>query len=201
LGESQKKRIRREPEAARKLILDVTEKLMLEEGYAAVSTRRVAKEAELAPALVHYYYPTTDDLFIALHRRMTDGQLRQLEQLPGSERPLEAYWKFQTTWAQASLGLEFVALANHRKTIREEIVQQAEQSRDIQTRMLEAVAAQAPALSKICPPVCMITLLTGVARTLVNEQSIGITRGHEEVRTFMDWAISQTSAATEVRKR
>ena len=49
----------------RAIILDTTEKLMLEEGYAAISTRRVAKEAGLKPPLVHYYFPTTDDLFLA----------------------------------------------------------------------------------------------------------------------------------------
>lgn len=196
MAESQKKRIRRDPDVTRKLLLDVTERLMLEEGYAAISTRRVAKEAELAPALVHYYYPTTDDLFIALHRRMTDGQLEQLQLILDCERPLEAFWQFQTTRAQAALGVEFMALANHRKAIREEIALRTERARDLQTRMLESVIARSTAISDICPPVCVTTLLTGAARILVNEQSIGITRGHDEVRSFVDWAISLVSGQT-----
>ena len=35
-------------------ILDATEYLMLAEGYAAVSTRRVAKQLGLAAGLIHY---------------------------------------------------------------------------------------------------------------------------------------------------
>ena len=45
------RRVRREPEVARKLILDAAEQVMRDEGYTAVSTRRVAKDAGLAPAL------------------------------------------------------------------------------------------------------------------------------------------------------
>ena len=42
---------------------------MLEEGYAAVTSRRVAAKANLKPQLVHYYFRTMDDLFLAIHRR------------------------------------------------------------------------------------------------------------------------------------
>src|SRR4051794_39149253 len=78
LATDSRKRVRRDPETTRTLILDTTERLMVEDGYAAVSSRRVAQELGLNAATVHYYYPTTDDLFIALHRRMTDRQLEEL---------------------------------------------------------------------------------------------------------------------------
>src|SRR5690348_5672042 len=103
----------------RKLILDTTEKLMVEEGYAAVSSRRVAQELGLNAATVHYYYPTTDDLFIALHRRMIDRQIEALEAVLASDDPLEAFWIFQSGWSQTALGVEFLALSNHRKAIRD----------------------------------------------------------------------------------
>ena len=50
-------------------LLDAAEALMLAEGYAAVSSRRAAAAAGLKPALVHYYFATMDDLFLALYRR------------------------------------------------------------------------------------------------------------------------------------
>jgi AcrR family transcriptional regulator len=104
-----KKRIRRDPDTTRGLILDATEKLMTEEGYAAVSSRRIALELGLNAATVHYYYPTTDDVFIALHRRMTDRQLKQIEVVIASQEPLRAFWEFQSGWTQTALGVEFVA--------------------------------------------------------------------------------------------
>jgi AcrR family transcriptional regulator len=53
----------------RSVLLDAAEQLMLEEGYAAVTSRRVAEKAALKPQLVHYYFRTMDDLFLAAFRR------------------------------------------------------------------------------------------------------------------------------------
>ena len=50
-------------------LLDAAEQLMLREGYAAVSSRRVAAEAGIKPQLVHYYFRTMDDLFLETYRR------------------------------------------------------------------------------------------------------------------------------------
>ena len=66
-------------EASLKLIIDTTERLMLDEGYAAVSSRRVAKEAGLKPPLVHYYFPATDDLFLAVFRRAAAREAGKLD--------------------------------------------------------------------------------------------------------------------------
>src|SRR5262245_37763196 len=77
----------------RKLLLDTTQRLMLEEGYAAVTTRRVAKEAGLTSALVHYYYPTTDDLLLAVCRRAHERHLERLAKALIAENPLQALWR------------------------------------------------------------------------------------------------------------
>ena len=60
-----KRRVRHEPAVTRGVLLDATERLMVLEGYAAVTTRRVAGEVGLTAALVHYYFPKTDDLLLA----------------------------------------------------------------------------------------------------------------------------------------
>lgn len=196
MAESKKKRIRREPEVARKLLLDVTERLMSEEGYAAVSTRRVAKEAGVNAALVHYYYATTDDLFIALHRRMMDAMIVAATTALDCENPLAAYWEFQSTRAQAALGIEFIALANHRKSLSVEIAARAEEARAIQVQMIEAVVMRSTILPNICSPIALSILLNSVARTLMNEESVGIVCGHDEVRAVVDWAIARITSDT-----
>jgi TetR/AcrR family transcriptional regulator len=47
-------------------LIEAAERLMREEGYAAVTSRRVASKAGLKPQLVHYYFRTMDDLFLAI---------------------------------------------------------------------------------------------------------------------------------------
>jgi TetR/AcrR family transcriptional regulator len=53
----------------RDAILDATESIMVEEGYAAVTSRRVAERAGLKSKLVHYYFRTMEDLFVAVYER------------------------------------------------------------------------------------------------------------------------------------
>ena len=50
-------------------LLDAAEAIMLDEGYAAVTSRRVAEQAGTDAALVYYYFGTMEDLFVALFRR------------------------------------------------------------------------------------------------------------------------------------
>jgi AcrR family transcriptional regulator len=191
LEASKPKRIRRDPETTRTLILDTTERIMVEEGYAAVTSRRVAQELGINGATVHYYYATTDDLFIALHKRMTERQLSEFEQVMAADDPLKALWEFQSGWAQSALGVEFLALANHRKTIRDVLAGTTDDARDVQTHALARFSGHSVIDPAILPPIALTTILLAIARTLANEERVGITRGHQEVRAFVEWALRQ----------
>ena len=181
-----RKRVRRDPAETRRLILDAAQRLMHDEGYAAVGTRRVASDAGLTPALVHYYYATTDDLFIALHQRMIDEHMAEMERVLAAAHPLEALWHYQLGWSQSALGVEFIALANHRKAIRAEIALRAEQMRAEVARRIAPLLESAGIDPARCPPLCAVLLLTGASRLLANEAAVGITLGHDELRAFAE---------------
>ena len=63
-GMTATRRIGAEDSSTRAALLDAAQQLMLDEGYAAVTSRRVAAQAGLKPQLVHYYFRTMDDLFL-----------------------------------------------------------------------------------------------------------------------------------------
>lgn len=178
------KRIRRTPDEARAIILETTKRVMLEEGYAAASTRRVAQVAGISARLVHYYYPKTDDLLIALYRHTSQQDLDSLLAALRSDDPVSALWGHQTQGERAALGAEFLALANHRKAIKSEIVRYTERVRELQAEML---AERVHEISKTgpCPPLCMATLMTSVSRTLIMEDAVGISLGHAETKAFV----------------
>jgi AcrR family transcriptional regulator len=163
---------------------------MVDEGYAAVSSRRIAQEIGLNPATVHYYYRTTDDIFIALHRRMTERQVKEFADVLAAKSPLAALWAFQSGWSKSALGVEFIALSNHRKNIREVI---ATFSNDARERQAAALTRAIGTLfdPEILPPIALTTILIALARTLANEERVGITRGHQEVRNAVDWALAK----------
>ena len=186
---SKPKRVRRDPETTRNLILDATERIMVEEGYAAATSRRVAQEVGVNAATVHYYYPTTDDLFIALHKRMTERQRAELDRVLQSDDPLRALWDYQSEWSQSALGVELLALANHRKGIRAELASATNAARGAQAAALAGVAGHTPIEAEVLPPLAATVILAAIARTLANEERVGITHGHEDVRHFVDWAL------------
>jgi AcrR family transcriptional regulator len=157
---------------------------MVEEGYAAATSRRVAAKAGVRPALVHYYFPSMDDLFVAVLRAGAEATLqRQRETLTGG-KPLHELWRLNSTQG-AQLMLEFMALANHRKAIRSEIAAYAERYGDMEVAALtEAMRANGVDMSKF-PPAVMSMILTSLARIMLLEQSLGIDRGHDAVQEFI----------------
>lgn len=173
--------------ASETLILDITKKLMLEEGYAAVSTRRVAKEVGMKAPSIHYYFPTTDDLFVALFRREVSKQLELLDKASDSMESALAIWDTYQYSEGTALHMEFAALANHRKVMQKEIALYTRKARKHRAQQL----ARLIDLDQIKPDSLtgegLSVLLIGVARTLVMEKGLGVSVGHKSARAFVQW--------------
>ena len=170
----------------RGVLLDAAEQLMLEEGYAAVTSRRVAEKAALKPQLVHYYFRTMDDLFLAAFRRRAEEGLEVQAQVLQSRQPLWALWRFSTDPAATAITMEFIALANHRKALKAEIAYYAERFREEQQKALSAVLQRYGAEAARVPPLVWSVLMTSVSRVLVIEQALGMSAGHAETVEFVE---------------
>lgn len=171
--------------ASRTLILDTAEKLMLEEGYASVSSRRVAREAGLKAPLVHYHFATTDALFMAVYRRAVERQFEKQQQALEQPASLRELWETYCRQEQTALGLEFIVLANHRKSIRDEVAALTEGMRLKRAAALEKRLAGA-ALPEGYSAAGLAVLMIGVARTLKMESNLGISMGHEDAGRMME---------------
>ncbi|HEX4448419.1 MAG TPA: helix-turn-helix domain-containing protein [Polyangiaceae bacterium] len=55
----------------RSKLLDAAERLLIDVGYAAVTTRLVGERAGINHGLVHYYYGSMEELFLAVLERFT----------------------------------------------------------------------------------------------------------------------------------
>ena len=180
------RRIGAETSATRAQMLDAAEALMRHEGYAAVSTRKVAAEAGLKPSLVHYYFPTTDDLLIALFRRGADQSDAMLEEALTSPDPLRALWAFFADTSRTALTLEFMALANHRKAIRAFMVEHSEAMRARQAEVVARVLSErAPMVSGLSPEGISL-IMAGIGRVLIMEGELGVTSGHADARAWVE---------------
>ncbi len=169
---------------------------MLSEGYAAVTSRRVAAEAGLKPQLVHYYFRTMDDLFLALYRRRADQGLERGRQALLADQPLWALWELSREARGTSLTMEFVALGNHRKAIRAEIMSSAERFRADQLTAVRSVFERYDVDTNRYPPMVCTVLMTAISQFLVIEQEmLGMSTGHAEVIAFVEEFLTSMEGA------
>jgi AcrR family transcriptional regulator len=180
--------------------LEAAEQLMREEGYAAVTSRAVAAKAGLKPQLVHYYFRTMDDLFLALLRRGADQNREQLERALSSSEPLRAVWDLCLDTGIAAVSAEFMALAIHRKTIQAEICLYAEQFRNMQVEILSRVLEESGVDPEVWPLPAIVFLLEAAARVLVMEKTLGMSTGHAETIALVDKYLTSLQGARQQRK-
>lgn len=170
----------------RGLLLDAAEQLMVEEGYAAVTSRRLANKAGLKPQLVHYYFRTMEELFVAVLRRRAEEGLQMQAQLLQSPQPLWAIWRFGTDPGFTRFSMEFMALANHRKEMRAVLAHYAERFRDEEQKAVAAALQRYGVDRADMPPLVCAVLMSSLSRMLVLEQSVGMSAGHAETRELVE---------------
>ncbi|MGA8331597.1 MAG: helix-turn-helix domain-containing protein [Mycobacterium sp.] len=176
-------------------MIEATARIMRDEGYAAATSRRVAAEAGAKQALVYYYFPTMDDLFLEVLRVGAEAALTRMRALLTDEDPLQALWEMNSDSALTTLNAEFMALANHRKAIGAQLKAYAERVRDIETAAVTMVMRANGIDLDAYPPAAISILIAQTARSLSNESAVGVTQGHAELRAFVERQISMLKAA------
>lgn len=190
------RRMGTETSETRQRLLEITERLMLEEGYAAVGIRRVAREAGVTPPLVLYYFRTLDDLFLAVLRRGAEEELERQKAILKSADPMRVFWELGNRPGATLITQEFMALGNHRKVIRAEIVAQAVRYRKAQIESLTEAAAEGRLNLHGTSPTAVVVLTTAISRVLVMEQAMDLTFGHEETFALVEQLLKQLDGSS-----
>jgi len=183
---SSPRRIGAESSKTRAQLLDAAEQLLLEEGYAGVTSRRVAAKAGLKPQLVHYYFRAMDDLFLAVFRRGAEHNLERQARALASPQPLWALWEFNNEPAGTTLTMEFAALANRRPAIRDEIASYAERFRKQEAEALDRVFRTYGIDRDELPPTAALIVMSSIPRILLIEAALGVRTGHAETVALVE---------------
>jgi AcrR family transcriptional regulator len=186
-----RRRIGAEDSKTRAQLVEAAERLLLAEGYAAVTSRRVAARAGLKPQLVHYYFRSMDDLFIEVFRRRADADLAGFERAIAADGSLRNLWQMNNDQRGARFTMEFVALANHRKAIRKEVARYAERFRAAQVEAVRAALAEHHVAEGQLPPIVALLAMTGLSQVLALEAALGVTTGHDTTREFIERTIDE----------
>lgn len=165
-------------------LLDATAEIMLEEGYAAATSRRVAERVGVQRAVVYYYFPTMDDLYLEVLRRGTEANLDAQRKALVSDNPLHALWEMTIDRRGSRLTMEFMALGNHREKIRAELSAGAARFREAQAAALSVILRGHPGKDVLDPEVVSV-LIASIGRTLSIEKGLGITAGHDKTEDLV----------------
>jgi len=171
---------------------------MLEEGYASVTSRRLGNKAGLRPQLVHYYFPSMDDLFVALFRHCYEKGLQAAVDALHSDQPLRVVWQQAIDLRGTALSLEFMALANHRKTIRAEIAGYGERLRHIQHDALVAHLQKRGLTANVAPKIISL-LLSSIGMLIALESQVGMTYAHDEALMLVESVLREFEASGMIR--
>jgi AcrR family transcriptional regulator len=186
---------------ARTALLDAVERLMLAEGYAAVTSRRVAAEAEVNPGLVYYYFGPMDNLFVEVFRRSAARMLGRQAEALASDQPLWALWDLIRDQSNTTLNLEFLALGNHRQAVKDEMKEFSVRFRRIQFDGLSEILDRYKIDTEAWPPEAVMLFLDGVGRFMGEERSYGLILGHEQAARVMERLISQLEGKRRAGRR
>lgn len=195
---SRSKRV--DPKAA---LLDAAEELLITEGYAGVTTRRIASVAGLNQALVHYHFGSLPDLFLAVHDRMSEIFQSRVLSIFADDEPLTVKWqKMQEMFFQADMQrgypkihLELMTLAANRPELRDRVVSRLA---FLRTVFVEALRAQLQKSGNFSGD-DQVEAIAAVAQLIVNgallEKILNYDRGHAEAFALLDEEMEALSKA------
>jgi AcrR family transcriptional regulator len=176
----------RRPRAAtaekRARILDATERIMLAEGYAAVTSRRVEAAAGIK---LHYHFGTIDDLFVAVFRRRAERNVDRMRDALTSAQPLRAWWTLASDPRGTALLVELTAAANHRPPLQAEVAELARDVRRMEMETLASILEEYGVDPRTFPPALVAAAVQGLALVVVQDQVRGFDTAHEEAVAAM----------------
>ena len=101
------------------------------------------------------------------------------------DQPLRAIWEYVSNPTGAALIVEFMALANHRKKIWDELGAGGERVRRAQLDVLSERWREYGISDDDLPPAAMLFMLTAIGRMARLEEAFGTRTGHDEAITIV----------------
>lgn len=171
---------------SRLALIEAASDLLADEGYPAISARRVAEKAGLKPQLVHYYFRSMEELVVAVYQRSTANYFRLHDQALSSPHPLRALWELNSKMPEVKRMTEYIALGKIYPALRAEMRRTGESYRRLQVEAIEQIFA---ARGIVDPPIDAETLalfMSALARNFLIEGEVGVSLGHAGALAVME---------------
>jgi TetR/AcrR family transcriptional regulator len=176
-------------EAAEDNLLDAAERLLVDVGYAGITTRRLAQEAGVNHGLVHYYFGSIENVLVQTLERFTERVTRRQREMYAAEIPFLEKWRTAMRYLVAEdiryekIWLELQALAWNRPELRERVARVNDAWRAVLT---EAFAEPRERYGIEVPLDALVSLVMTFNQGIIVERLAGVETGQRELLEWID---------------
>jgi TetR/AcrR family transcriptional regulator len=175
--------------AAEGALLDAAERLLVEVGYAGITTRRLAEEAGVNHGLVHYYFGSMENLLVRVLERFTERLTARQRALYAADIPFIEKWRQAMRYlvgedvTYEKIWLELQALAWNNPDLAERVASVNDEWRAVLT---EAFEEPRRVYGIEMPLDALVSLVMTFNEGIILERAQGITAGHRELLAWID---------------
>jgi TetR/AcrR family transcriptional regulator len=179
--------------AAEEALLDAAERLLVDVGYAGITTRRLAEEAGVNHGLVHYYFGSNENLLVRALERFTEGLIARQRELYAADVPFVEKWRTAMRYLVSQdatyekIWLELQALAWNNADLRGRLARVNAEWRAVLT---EAFGEPHRELKIPMPLEALVSLVMTFNIGIMVERLGGIEAGHAELLEWIDQWLS-----------
>jgi AcrR family transcriptional regulator len=173
--------------AAEEALLDAAERLLVDVGYAGITTRRLAEEAGVNHGLVHYYFGSNENLLVRALERFTERLISRQRELYAADMPFVDKWRTAMRYLVSEdvtyekVWLELQALGWNHPDLRERLARVNGEWRAVLT---DAFREPHRELGIEMPLDAVVSLVMTFNLGMIVERLGGIETGHE---ALLDW--------------
>jgi AcrR family transcriptional regulator len=185
-------------QTATNALLDAAERLLIEDGYAGLTTRRVAAEAGINHGLVHYYFGSMEELLLQVLERFTDRMIERQTAMYGADVPFLEKWRTAMRWLEEDVQggypkvwCELQAMAWNQAELRERLVSVDEEWRSLLRAHFGSALDE---YGVDFPLEATVALVVAFNKGMQIEQLSGIEAGHRELLGWIDAWLEERAA-------
>jgi AcrR family transcriptional regulator len=173
--------------AAEEALLDAAERVLVDAGYAGITTRRLAEEAGVNHGLVHYYFGSVENLLVRTLERFTERLITRQREMYAADMPFLEKWRTAMRYlmsedvAYEKVWLELQALAWNQPDLREHLARVNAEWRAVLTEAFEQPHRE---LGVEMPLETLVSLVMTFNLGIIVERLGGIETGHG---VLLDW--------------
>jgi AcrR family transcriptional regulator len=192
-------------DATRKALLDAAEELLISKGAAAITTRKVADQAGVHQALVHYHFGTVEQLLLAVLERVSASVKERARDAYRAQASSPTAWfeeieakttsDFDRGWGK--VWLENLTLAANRPAIRKQYVKVATTVRRLHEEHMRSMLEHWNVDTEAFVPAGMVALVDAITSKLILDRLVGVRAGHDELVQILHhlWELLERSGS------